>query len=369
MTVFTKLRRGRLAPLHRSIVAAPLGVKWAMVVGLIAATGLGDWASGPEISFSIFYLIPVACATWFVGPRAGVFAAVACSAVWLLVEVSFNSEYTTPLVPLWNGLVRLVFFNLGVGVVFLLKRREVELARWVLRRTRLLRGEAERRRRLERDLLDVTSREHTRMAQDLHDGLGQYVAAMAFHARMLAEDLRRDASPLATQADNLVALIRRMNQITRHLDRALRVPRSGPGGLAEVIAAHATEFSELTGVRCELQLAAKPAVVLDDFRTLMLFRIIQEACSNAVKHGQPSLIRIAMHVERERLFLQVRDNGTPSPAAPQSDEGLGRHSMQLRAKLIGATLEMGPNAAGGYSVACTLPLTTGDRAAAAFPRP
>jgi len=355
MTAFNRLRRGRLAPFYRLMIAAPLWAKWVIVLGMIGVTGWGDWISGPQLSFSVFYLIPIVYATWFVHPRVGAFAAIVSAAVWFVVEVSLDSEYSSPFVPLWNAGVRFAFFSLGVGTFALIKRREVELARSVLRRTRLLRGAAERRRRLERDLLDVTSREHTRMAQDLHDGLGQYVAAMAFHARMLAEDLRKDASPLATQADNLVALIRRMNQITRHLDRALRVPRSGPGGLAEVMAAHAAEFSELTGVRCELHVAAKPVIVIDDFRTLMLFRIVQEACSNAVKHGQPSLIRIVMHVEHERLFLQVSDNGSPQ-TEESTNEGLGHDSMHLRAKLIGATLEMGPSATGGYAVLCMMPI-------------
>lgn len=360
MTALTQLRRGRLAPLFRSLIAAPPWSKWTVVLASIGVTGWGDWASGPDISFSVFYLIPIAYATWFVGTQAGILAAAVSATVWFVVDVSQNVGYAAPLVPLWNAGVRLAFFNLGVGTVALVKRREIELARSVLRRTRLLRGETERRRRLERDLLDVTSREHTRMAQDLHDGLGQYVAAMAFHARMLAEDLRKDASPLATQADNLVAVIRRMNQITRHLDRALRVPHSGPGGFAEVLAAHATEFSELTGLRCELHLAPKPVIVLDDFRTLMLFRIVQEACSNAVKHGQPSLIRIVAHLERERLFLQVSDNGIPQ-GNEASSEGVGRDSMHLRAKLIGATIEMGPSATGGYSVLCTMPMNSADQ--------
>jgi signal transduction histidine kinase len=257
----------------------------------------------------------------------------------------------------WNAAVRLVFFLLGVSVAALVKRTEVELLREVSRRTRTLRTEAERRRRLEREMIEVSAREQVRLAQDLHDGLGQYLSAMAFHARMLTDDLRQQRSLHTQQAERIVELIRLTNQVTRRLDRALRVPEAGEGGLFAAIRALAGEFEQLTGVRCELETVESP-IVLDEFRTLMVFRIVQEAFNNAVKHSNPRVIRVGFLTGDHTMVVRVVHDGEGIPVKPEREPGTGLRIMKLRAELIGAILDIGPVESGGYQVKCVLPLSS-----------
>ncbi len=99
---------------------------------LLAVIGLLDYATGAEISFSIFYLTPVVFATWFVGKRAGITLAVLSAAVWLYFEMTTGRGYESVIAPYWNSLVRLGFFMITLLLLERVKKaavRERALAR------------------------------------------------------------------------------------------------------------------------------------------------------------------------------------------------------------------------------------------------
>jgi hypothetical protein len=83
-----------------------------LLLGFLSVALLGtlNYLTGYQISFSIFYLLPVAMIAWFVGWRAGILLSLAAAASWLLAELLAGSSYSHPAVPLWNTLVRLGFF-------------------------------------------------------------------------------------------------------------------------------------------------------------------------------------------------------------------------------------------------------------------
>ena len=90
---------------------------FAAAVPLLALVGLLDYASGIEVSFSLFYLAPVALVAWRLGRRAGVAAALSCAAVWLWIDRLGGHQYSSPAILYWNAAVRLGFF---LVVTFLL---------------------------------------------------------------------------------------------------------------------------------------------------------------------------------------------------------------------------------------------------------
>lgn len=99
---------------------------WGTVVALVI--GVPDYLVAPGVSFSIFYLIPVAFTAWYAGKGAGVFVSCLSAAIWLAVDMVAGTPAANPYVPVWNALVRLGFF---LSMVFLLNafRREKEYAR------------------------------------------------------------------------------------------------------------------------------------------------------------------------------------------------------------------------------------------------
>jgi signal transduction histidine kinase len=194
------------------------------------------------------------------------------------------------------------------------------------------------------------------MAQDLHDGLGQYLSALAFHARILSDDLREHHSSHAAQAERIVEIIRTTNQTIRRLDRALRVPDTTETGLSDALRALVDEFRKLTGLRCQLELGPIEDV-LDPYRVLNLLRIVQEAMSNAVKHGKPQSIEVSTELLNGMLHTRIADDGIGFSGGPETETGSGRRIMKMRAEMIGAQLRFGPNGTSGCLVECILPLS------------
>jgi diguanylate cyclase (GGDEF)-like protein len=77
---------------------------------LTLGIGTLDWLSGPEYASSIFYLLPIAAASWYIHLRAGVVMAVIGAGVWALADILANATYSSAFVPVWNTAVRLGFF-------------------------------------------------------------------------------------------------------------------------------------------------------------------------------------------------------------------------------------------------------------------
>jgi len=344
---------------YRYLVSARNSTKYFTIVVLLGAATCLHYRLGLEFSSSFLYLVPVAYAGWIVHVNAGFVAAILSAVLWWAVETARISPPVQPLVPAGNASVRLVFFMLGAGLIHTIRQAERWLVGEVTRRTRSLHQESVSRRRLERRLMEVTAREQVRLAQDLHDGLGQYVAALALHARVLRDDLRSVQSPHLDRADRLVELVRTTNQTLRHLDRAMRVPADNASGFEEAVRMHVDEFQKLTGIACEVQLV-EPSVPLEQFQALMLFRIIQEALNNAAKHGSPSAIIVSTSIKNGALQASVADNGRglSQLQPPSRDPGEGGRIMKLRAELVGGTLSIRSGEAGGVLVECVLPLSS-----------
>jgi predicted signal transduction protein with EAL and GGDEF domain len=99
---------------------------------LIFVIGLTDHLTGKEISFSIFYVIPVALASWFLGSAPSQALAVLSALIWLLVDYTAGAVYSHLLIPIWNAAVRLGFFSITAYLLATLHgrlEREEELAR------------------------------------------------------------------------------------------------------------------------------------------------------------------------------------------------------------------------------------------------
>jgi len=108
----------------------PLAVGGALAA--VAVLGGLDYLTGREISFSIFYLAPIAALTWNFGRGPGLAVAVVAAVVWGVVDVGSGSHYSHALVPVWNSLVRLAFFTITVWLIAD-ARRAHEIARTLAR--------------------------------------------------------------------------------------------------------------------------------------------------------------------------------------------------------------------------------------------
>lgn len=213
------------------------------------------------------------------------------------------------------------------------------------------------RRRMEREILEISGNEQRRIGQDLHDGLGQQLTGIALLTRVLSDELASNKSLQSKSAKKIAELVQEAISWTRYLARGLSPIGLDAHGLPSALTELAKHTTEVLGIRCDLK--SPSAVRLDDAaKTMHLYRIAQEAVTNAIRHGKPKRISIELKLSDARLTLRVSDNGVGYAGEAASPRGMGIQTMLYRARMIGATLSVARRRPSGTIVACTLPRTS-----------
>ena len=221
------------------------------------------------------------------------------------------------------------------------------------------------RRRLESELLEATEREQRRIGHDLHDGLGQQLTALEMKCFLLLEDLAGNGlqarrEQLQTQAQQLSRALRECITTTRSLARGLAPVDLKADGLMGAL----KQLAHRAGVpsKIECRFVCRIPVTLDNSQTARhLYRIAQEAVSNALKHARPRRIFIKLSRAQGTLRLQIKDNGCGLSKRGKRNSGMGLEIMRHRAHVIGASLEIDSKPGRGFTVTCTLPCKNHER--------
>ena len=216
------------------------------------------------------------------------------------------------------------------------------------------------RRRLEREILEVSDREQARIGQDLHDSLCQKLVSLAFDTNSMGERLATRSAPEAEAARQMTVLLDDLITEARAVARGLFPVQLESDGLGSALEHLAATVSSRSKFECRVECAA-PVPLRDNAVATHLYRIAQEAVNNAVKHSRASQILISLGTREGRVELRVTDNGVGIPASLAPSGGMGLHTMEYRARTIGGTLsvERGPN--GGTVVSCLAPLPSEER--------
>lgn len=222
------------------------------------------------------------------------------------------------------------------------------------RRAAGLHRDVTEQRRLEAEILQAAEAERQRIGRDLHDSLGQSLTAIGYLADAVREDLARAKRPEADDVKKLGRLIGQTAAEAHALARGLLLADVKRGGLAAALQELAFRTQELFGVACRYS-GPGPLPPLEAQTAGQLYRIAQEAATNAAKHGQVQRIEIRLAKERRGLLLSVRDSGRGLPARKKNAPGLGLDIMRYRAGLIGATLWIDSQPRRGTTVNCLLP--------------
>lgn len=210
---------------------------------------------------------------------------------------------------------------------------------------------------LEREVIASSERERTRIGQDLHDGLAQLLIGVKLLLTALGDKLALARSPYRKDVGSAVELVSRAIAQTSELAHGLSpIPKRGQ--LGDALRQLARQSERLLGIRCDVVCACTAALPpLNETTATHLYRIAQEAITNAVKHGKATCIEINCGVAGGSLELRVADNGSGiEDSEADSSDGLGLHIMNYRARSIGGNLSVLPRGSGGTVVRCECPL-------------
>ena len=193
------------------------------------------------------------------------------------------------------------------------------------------------RKGLEREILEISNREQRRIGHDLHDGVCQQLAAIAYRMDILGDQLQEKDVAESTEAERIGALLNETVRQTRSVARGLFPVRLDESGLGSALEELAANTSSLFKIHCQF-FEEVPLPALDKTVSLHLYYIAQEAVSNAVKHGKATNVTIAITGLRERFCLAIQDNGSGLPKPAADSAGMGIRIMRYRARMIGTTL-------------------------------
>jgi signal transduction histidine kinase len=329
----------------------------ALCLTIVAAVGAVDYLTGYETFCFIFYLLAVFLAVWFVGNFSGALISALSVTAWISSNIATGERYSSYFVPVWNAMIMFAFYLVVVVLLAKLRTLHKELEDWGRRRIAELTNELQTRTRLQKELLETSERVQRRIGSDLHDGLCQHLTGTALAGQVLGQKLAGRSLPEAAEADRLVELIQEAIELTRTLARNLHPIEIQAGRLADNFQELAADASNRFKVSCQFEChPAAPVPDVNDVNVAAhLYRIAQEAITNAVRHGKARHINLRLDSTANEMVLTISDDGLGLPENAGNGDGLGLHTMAYRASMIGATFNIARlSSLGGTRVTCTL---------------
>jgi len=331
----------------------------------VAATALGVQGSlqlgGPLFAFLAVNLALYSLAAY--GDRRLARLGVAVWAVLLTVRLGYEIVTTWPQVAI-AGVYDVVddyvllaaAWTLGEGV----RQRRVHAAELEDRAARLEREREEKARQ-------AAAQERLRIARELHDVVAHSLSVIGVQAGAARLVLDTGPDPDPTRVREAVAAIEATaNRAMAEMRRALGILRDPERSGAGVALAPLPGLGQLPALRDQLRSAGLPVELtvagiprpLATSVDLSLYRIVQEALTNALKHARATRAEVMVGYGRHDITVEVTDDGRgpPPSAAPPPSPGAGTIGMRERVALFGGELQVGPRAEGGYAVRVCLPV-------------
>jgi PAS domain S-box-containing protein len=208
------------------------------------------------------------------------------------------------------------------------------------------------RRRLEKEILDITERERRLIGQEIHDSMGQMLTGVAVKSKGLSLKLKSKSLDESKDALAISKLANKAIAQTRDLAKMLYPVDIETGGLVSALQILASNAEKILGVRCRLR-CEKHVSVKDLIEAKQLYRITQEAVTNAVRHGKAKNISIHLYLTKSKTILLIKNDGRDFPKALPRKRGMGLKIMEYRANLIGGSLDIRKGSKGGTVVTCS----------------
>jgi len=211
------------------------------------------------------------------------------------------------------------------------------------------------RKRLEHELLEITEKERRRIGLDLHDDLGQKLSGVALMIKGLEVRLAKKKDLEAQEAAKIHALVQQTMNHASDLAHDLGTLDFNESDLPGALNGLAVRAKELFDISCRFKAEGtipplEPAVVGQ------LYKIAQEALTNAIKHGKAKRVGISLANGSDKIVLTIQNDGRPFPDMRSGSTGMGLRIMNYRASLIGASLEIKGKGVNGTLVSCVCPV-------------
>jgi len=210
------------------------------------------------------------------------------------------------------------------------------------------------RRRLAELVADAANQERARLGADLHDGLGQDLTGLALLLRSAATRAESDCRSLARELGELATLASKAVQTTRAMAHGMLPVGLSDGGLTGALQRLSHSTHAAFGVAITVRYRGNPQFRPNGMAAETIYRVAQEAITNAVKHGHSKRISLFVHTRENQTILIVSNDGERIDLN-RVTEGMGFQIMKYRARMLGGWVDIRPVQKGGTRVRCVLP--------------
>jgi PAS domain S-box-containing protein len=195
------------------------------------------------------------------------------------------------------------------------------------------------RKELEQEILEISNREQRRLGSDLHDGLGQELTGLSLLLKSLEVQMTRESPSYLPQLSKITELLAHTIQSTRSLARGLAPVNLERGGLPEALRHLAARCTDMYGLNCRFDDRTLRLPELDEGSATHLYRIAQEATTNAARYARCKSVQIELRSTPRKLHLSITDDGIGlSRGLAHGKPGLGLKIMEYRAHMMGGTV-------------------------------
>jgi two-component system, LuxR family, sensor kinase FixL len=196
-----------------------------------------------------------------------------------------------------------------------------------------------RRRELERQVLEIAIEERRRIGRELHDGLGQMLTGIRMLSENLARKLNANGLPGADEVKEISDMVKEADEYSNMLARGMTHIDLENLGLCDALMKLCRRVEKQSGVTCKFTSSGETGVGNHTI-ALHLYRIAQEAISNAIKHGNPNQVSVRLSSNPHHTSLTIEDDGTGLDHNERNKAGMGINIMNHRAGIMGGILEI-----------------------------
>jgi len=209
-------------------------------------------------------------------------------------------------------------------------------------------------RQLNGQLINAQEEERARIARELHDDVGQQIAAVGLGLNMLEAKIIEAPAKALEQLPRVEERINTLAGSIRHLSHELHPAVLEYAGLPAALRTHCAEFGELTGISVNLGFQPHPLTLPRDV-SLCLYRISQECLRNTSKHSGARYVRLHVKASKSTVELVITDDGCGFDVEA-ARHGLGLKSMKERVRLLNGTLHVNSRPNLGTVLKARIPL-------------
>lgn len=221
------------------------------------------------------------------------------------------------------------------------------------------------RKKLVLKLMTLQEEERRYLTRELHDELGQCLAAINAVAASIAQTAKQECPQLVPEAENITRINRHIMETVRTLLVRLRPAEIDELGLETCLKAMIMEWNRQSSGKIHYQLKIKgDCQTLKEPLPITLFRIVQESLTNIAKHSKATEVSVTLEIAQQIVVLTIEDNGKVDTLPFAENQGIGLLGIRERASGLGGQLKLEIGQPSGLIVRVELPIQTVSRAPA-----